>query len=181
MVLSPTTSFAASAGCGTTTRSATGGKDWVSHWNSHVAASAPASWATMNNGTSPGLIPANVSVNALAIVTTGLAKEVEAVNQYAADDVGAHRRTARLRGRLFGRSPRITDRQPELSRRPRWTPATGPSVRAWTPRAKTAARRTSDARTATPREGTNALRAATHADGTSPPGDTVRRSASTPA
>ena len=34
-------------------------------------------------GASTGRIPANVSVNARASVTAGLAKEVEAVNQYA--------------------------------------------------------------------------------------------------
>lgn len=44
-------------------------------------ARAPASCATMNMGTSPGAIPEKLSVSARAIVTAGLAKEVEAVNQ----------------------------------------------------------------------------------------------------
>lgn len=35
----------------------------------------------MNGATSAGVIPAKVSVNARAIVTAGLANEVEAVNQ----------------------------------------------------------------------------------------------------
>jgi len=39
--------------------------------------------ATMKPGASTGRIPANVSVSDRAIVTAGLAKEVEAVNQYA--------------------------------------------------------------------------------------------------
>ena len=38
----------------------------------------------MNAGASIGRIPANVSVNARARVTAGFAKDVEAVNQYAA-------------------------------------------------------------------------------------------------
>jgi hypothetical protein len=38
----------------------------------------------MNNGTSAGRIPAKVFDNDRAMVTAGLAKEVEAVNQYAA-------------------------------------------------------------------------------------------------
>ena len=38
----------------------------------------------MKTGTSMGRIPAKVSVKHLAIVTAGFAKDVEAVNQYAA-------------------------------------------------------------------------------------------------
>ena len=38
----------------------------------------------MNSGTSAGRIPANVSDNDLAMVTAGLANDVDAVNQYAA-------------------------------------------------------------------------------------------------
>jgi hypothetical protein len=49
-----------------------------------VAASPPASWAAMKRGTSAGRMPANVSLSDLAIVTAGLAKDVDAVNQYAA-------------------------------------------------------------------------------------------------
>ena len=37
----------------------------------------------MNHGTSVGRIPANVFVNARAIVTAGFANDVDAVNQYA--------------------------------------------------------------------------------------------------
>ena len=68
----------------TTTVSATVGRFGINHRNKNVAAKAPAIWATMNGGTSRGAIPANVSDNDLAIVTAGLAKEVDAVNQYAA-------------------------------------------------------------------------------------------------
>ena len=38
----------------------------------------------MKPGASAGRIPANVSLNERAIVTAGLANDVEAVNQYAA-------------------------------------------------------------------------------------------------
>jgi hypothetical protein len=41
----------------------------------------PASWETMKAVTPPGAIPANVSETDRAMVTAGLAKEVEAVNQ----------------------------------------------------------------------------------------------------
>ena len=46
-----------------------------------VATIAPMSWAAINKGTFTGWIPENVLVNALATVTAGLAKEVEAVYQ----------------------------------------------------------------------------------------------------
>ena len=49
-----------------------------------VALTAPAICAPINNGTSDGRIPANVSDNDRAIVTAGFANEVDAVNQYAA-------------------------------------------------------------------------------------------------
>ncbi len=49
-----------------------------------VAVYAPANWATMNHGTSRGRMPANVSLRQRAMVTAGLAKEVDEVNQYAA-------------------------------------------------------------------------------------------------
>src|SRR5438046_2013567 len=42
----------------------------------------PANCAAMNRGTSMGLMPANVSLRPLAIVTAGFAKELDAVNQY---------------------------------------------------------------------------------------------------
>ena len=51
---------------------------------STVAASAPMSCATMKAGTPPGEMPANVSDSDRAIVTAGFAKDVDAVNQYAA-------------------------------------------------------------------------------------------------
>src|SRR5208282_2759131 len=41
----------------------------------------PANWARMNSGASIGLIPAKLSVSARAMVTAGLAKDVEDVNQ----------------------------------------------------------------------------------------------------
>src|SRR5580692_10939693 len=46
--------------------------------------SAPMNCATMKAGASSGRIPAKVFVRERAIVMAGLAKEVEAVNQYAA-------------------------------------------------------------------------------------------------
>ena len=45
--------------------------------------SPPSSWAPMKPGTEPGAMPAKVSENIRPIVTAGLAKEVEEVNQYA--------------------------------------------------------------------------------------------------
>ena len=45
------------------------------------AATAPASWAAMKAGTFCGAMPANVSLRLRAMVTAGLANEVEAVNQ----------------------------------------------------------------------------------------------------
>ena len=44
----------------------------------------PTSWATTKPGTEAGAMPAKVSVNARPMVTAGLAKLVEDVNQYAA-------------------------------------------------------------------------------------------------
>ena len=55
-----------------------------SHAASAVAIAAPTSCATMKAGTPAGAMPAKVSDSARAIVTAGLANEVEAVNQYAA-------------------------------------------------------------------------------------------------
>jgi hypothetical protein len=46
-----------------------------------TAAAAPRSCATMNAGTPVGAMPANVSERERAIVTAGLANEVDAVNQ----------------------------------------------------------------------------------------------------
>jgi hypothetical protein len=45
---------------------------------------APTIWAAMNGATELGAMPANVSENTRPIVTAGLAKAVELVNQYAA-------------------------------------------------------------------------------------------------
>jgi hypothetical protein len=64
--------------------SASNGKFGTSQRNKMVAAKAPASCAAMKRGTSAGRIPANVSDNARAMVTAGFAKDVDAVNQYAA-------------------------------------------------------------------------------------------------
>ena len=50
--------------------------------NSAVAAVAPSSCAAMNNGASIGRIPANVSVKDRAMVTAGLANDVDGTNQY---------------------------------------------------------------------------------------------------
>jgi len=52
-----------------------------SHRKNTVAIPAPASCARMKPGASSSRIPANVSLNAWANVTAGLANEVEAVNQ----------------------------------------------------------------------------------------------------
>jgi len=56
------------------------GRCGTSQRNSKVATKAPASCATMNSGTSAGRIPAKVFDNDRAMVTAGLAKEVQAVN-----------------------------------------------------------------------------------------------------
>src|SRR5215510_79567 len=48
------------------------------------ATPAPRNWTQMNASTLVGAIPAKVSLRPRAIVTAGLAKEVDAVNQYAA-------------------------------------------------------------------------------------------------
>ena len=45
---------------------------------------APKNWAMTKKGASSGRIPENVSEKQRAIVTAGFAKDVEAVNQYAA-------------------------------------------------------------------------------------------------
>jgi hypothetical protein len=54
-----------------------------SHWQKSEAATAPASCARIKAGTPVGRMPENVSVSDLATVTAGLAKLVDAVNQYA--------------------------------------------------------------------------------------------------
>jgi len=57
----------------------------MSHRKRAVDAAAPKSWPTMKPGTSIGRIPAKVSLAARARVTAGFAKEVDDVNQYAAE------------------------------------------------------------------------------------------------
>ena len=52
-----------------------------SHRHRPPAASAPMNCATMKPGTSGGDIPAKVSLSERAIVTAGLANEVDDVNQ----------------------------------------------------------------------------------------------------
>ena len=63
------------------TSSARFGKVGINQRNRAVAANAPSNWAAMKPGVSTGRMPAKVSEAALARVTAGLAKEVEAVNQ----------------------------------------------------------------------------------------------------
>ena len=52
-----------------------------SHLPTITAAAIPANWATMKAVTPDGAMPAKVSDSARAMVTAGLANEVEAVNQ----------------------------------------------------------------------------------------------------
>jgi len=49
-----------------------------------IASPAPTSWQIAKAGTFPKPMPAKVALKPRASVTAGLAKEVEAVNQYAA-------------------------------------------------------------------------------------------------
>ena len=60
------------------------GRPGTSQRKSSVAASPPAIWAARNQETSLGRMPARVSLRQRAMVTAGLANEVDAVNQYAA-------------------------------------------------------------------------------------------------
>ena len=53
----------------------------TSHENTAAPAPAPIACASRNAPTSSGRIPANVSLNARAIVTAGFANDVDAVNQ----------------------------------------------------------------------------------------------------
>ena len=52
--------------------------------SARTASPAPTSCETTNAGTFARPMPANVALKPRASVTAGLAKEVEAVNQYAA-------------------------------------------------------------------------------------------------
>jgi len=56
----------------------------LSRRKTNVAANPPTIWAAMNSGTSTGRIPEKVFDSERAIVTAGLANDVDAVNQYAA-------------------------------------------------------------------------------------------------
>ena len=55
-----------------------------SHWNSNAAFVAPHICARINIGASIARIPVKVSVSAQAIVSAGLANDVDDVNQYPA-------------------------------------------------------------------------------------------------
>ncbi len=57
------------------------GAGFNSQANRAVASRAPANWAAMKPGAWPGAMPEKVSVKERAMVTAGLAYEVEAVNQ----------------------------------------------------------------------------------------------------
>ena len=59
-------------------------------------------------------MPANVSVNARATVTAGFANDVEAVNQYARDDVGGRQRTGRCSDAMR-EQPQITAINPNVA------------------------------------------------------------------
>lgn len=67
--------------CGKRILSAVSGSEGISQRIRNVAEIAPHICAAMNNGTSTGRIPANVSETDLAIVTAGFANEVDEVNQ----------------------------------------------------------------------------------------------------
>ncbi len=54
----------------------------MNHLKSRVAAKPPASCAALNPITSTGRIPAKVLLTDRAMVTAGLAKDVDAVNRY---------------------------------------------------------------------------------------------------
>src|SRR5215469_453078 len=80
-VETPSASFAAWR---TKTSGATAGRVGMSHLKRAVAAAAPTNSAKIKLGTSAGRIPLNVFVADRAKATAGFAKEVDAVNQYAA-------------------------------------------------------------------------------------------------
>ena len=72
----------------------------------------------MNIGTEAGAIPAKVSLNMRAMVTAGLAKEVEEVNQYAApiqaatEAADSEARPVRARVRITAISPAVATSSP---------------------------------------------------------------------
>src|SRR5579862_924903 len=93
--------------------SAVSGKEGMSIRNNRVAASAPANWAATNGTTSSGRMPAKVLDSERAMVTAGLANEVEEVNQYAAV---MYAPTAK--GTLLARSrehPHMTESSPKVA------------------------------------------------------------------
>ena len=53
----------------------------LSQRNKTLARTAPKHWAKMNIGTSEGRMPEKVSLSERAMVTAGLAKDVDAANQ----------------------------------------------------------------------------------------------------
>lgn len=85
----------------------------TSHLNRNVAPMAPAICATMKPATSPGLMPANVSLKQRAIVTAGFANDVEAVNQYAE---AMYNPTANgIIPEREREQPQITDKRPKVA------------------------------------------------------------------
>ena len=58
-------------------------RSWESFPEIQYARTAPANWARMNPGVPVQRIPENVFVRLLAIVTAGLANDVDDVHQYA--------------------------------------------------------------------------------------------------
>src|SRR6202035_6197699 len=95
------------------TASADRGSVGTSQRKRTVAAHAPTACASKNTGTSCGRIPANVFVAILASVTAGFAKEVEAVNQYAAV-MYAPTANGTASDRRFAQ-PQITARRPKVA------------------------------------------------------------------
>ena len=99
----PPSGSAPSCGCTGTARGDASSDVWSvgsggsSHRTTATASAPPMACATMNPGTSTGRIPANESLTARASVTAGFANDVDAVNQYAARDVGTRPPTGRHR------------------------------------------------------------------------------------
>src|SRR5688500_14948486 len=75
---------AASSSCGTTASAASTGRPGYNQHISAVPATAPTTCAGRKGIASRGRMPANVSLNILAIVTAGLANDVDDVKKYAA-------------------------------------------------------------------------------------------------
>jgi hypothetical protein len=75
-----------------------------------VAVNPPATCVAINPGTSQGRIPTNVLLSVRAIVTAGFAKEVDAVNQYAAAMYAPTANAVALD--RTGEHPQITDSNP---------------------------------------------------------------------